>query len=447
MNSYRKALGLAQRLAARDGADPRVLRTLATSYSKLGDAQVETGGDVRGGIETLRQAARVAEAVSARRPAEEPDLLLLIRVYRVLGDAQLKVRDSAAGLQSYRQALALTERMAQEFPSDPTQYHLTLSLVRVGEGWLETGDLTAAIDHYRRALAIGQGLVERHPLNQIYRRGTRHAHTWLGNLAGGLDTFNVGDRAAALDHYRRALAIAEEIAAADAKNASFQHDLALCYAKVGDLISEADPARGAELYRRALAIIRALVAREPTGFRFLNRQALFLQGLATALRRRGDRQGALESLRQSLKTLQVMSDQSPANAEVHAGRHAALLGLGETLLEMGNHPAAQQHYRQAIAQAEASSSVQPPDLRALWRLADSYSGFGRFHATLAAKPKTPAAQRADAWREARAWYQKSLDAWDGWGRHGVSSVFNTTKREQVARDLARCEAALSRPAR
>jgi len=53
-------------------------------------------------------------------------------------------------------------------------------------------------------------------------------------------------------------------------------------------------------------------------------------------------------------------------------------------------------------------------------------------------------QRFANWRLTRDWAQKSLAVWDGWEMHGgVSSVFNTTRREHVACALAQCDAALS----
>jgi len=77
-----------------------------------------------------------------------------------------------------------------------------------------------------------------------------------------------------------------------------------------------------------------------------------------------------------------------------------------------------------------------------WRLADSYTGLSRYHATRAAA--APPAERLNHWREARNWAQQSLSLWEGWSRHAPSTGFDTRRREQAARAVAECEAALAK---
>jgi hypothetical protein len=111
---------------------------------------------------------------------------------------------------------------------------------------------------------------------------------------------------------------------------------------------------------------------------------------------------------------------------------------------MGNSGAAMEHSRQALALAEQEALACSTSLYARWRLADSYSSLGKLYEALAAAPKTAPEQSRSHRSEACAWRQKALEVWDSWTQHGVSSVFNTTKREQAARSLAQCETALAR---
>ena len=84
---------------------------------------------------------------------------------------------------------------------------------------------------------------------------------------------------------------------------------------------------------------------------------------------------------------------------------------------------------------------QSSDLYVRWRLADSYAGLSRYHAARAAV--SPAAERPEHWREARRFAQQSFNLWDAWSQHAPSTNFNLRKREQAARSLADCEAALN----
>jgi tetratricopeptide (TPR) repeat protein len=190
--------------------------------------------------------------------------------------------------------------------------------------------------------------------------------------------------------------------------------------------------------------MRALLNEAPEEFRYRRRYVMLLKGRAIALRNLGDRNGALQHLRESLQKLQEMTATHPANAEVQALRHATLLALAALSLETADISGALEHNNQALAIAEASSSSISTDLYARWRLADSNSSLGQYYAALAANPRNTADQRLANWREARTRSQKALALWDDWSQHAVSSVFNTTRREQALGALNRCDVALSR---
>ncbi len=442
IESYRKALALAEQVVARAPNDLEALRLLSSCYVKVGDTQAETG-EIAAGIEMLDHGLRVGESVYARKTGELPDFMLLIRGYERLGDAQLHNRDPVGALKSYRRTLEVSEQRAAAFPSDRAQNSLALTHSRVGDALAERGDLVGTMESYRHAQVIREALVRDYPSNGMYRRELKVLYNWLGNFSGNSQYLNLGDRAAALDYYRRGLIIAEELAAADPKNVQGRHDLAVSVGKMGDILADSEPASGAEYYRRGLTITRGLLDGAPEEHRYRRRHLMFLNGRATALRNLGDRQGAIQHLRQALEMLQQTSARQAANAELQALKHAALLTLAGLLLETGDLNAALDHNRQALAIAEASSSSIATDLYARWRLADSYSSLGRYYAALGANVRNPPEERLANWREARAWSEKSLTLWNDWDQYAVSSVFNTTRREQAARALERCDSVLS----
>jgi tetratricopeptide (TPR) repeat protein len=278
----------------------------------------------------------------------------------------------------------------------------------------------------------------------MYRRELKVVYNWLGNFSGNPLFLNLGDRASALDYYRRGLVIAEEMSAADPKSGYARLDLAVSLGKIGDILLDSQPVSSAEHYRRGLVVTRSLLDITPGEFRYQRRHVMCLNGLAGAMRSLGDRKVALQQLRQSLEMLQEMSKRHPTNVEVQASKHAALLELAELSLDTGDFTAALEHNRQALAIAEASSNSISTDLYARWRLADTYKSFGKYHIAVASNLMHPAIQRLDSWRDARVWSKKSLDLWDDWSRHAVSSIFNTTRREEAERALEQCDEAVAR---
>ena len=113
------------------------------------------------------------------------------------------------------------------------------------------------------------------------------------------------------------------------------------------------------------------------------------------------------------------------------------------LLETGAREEASTQLRQAVDLAEGLARARPSDLYWQWRLAEVYSALGRYHGSLGSDPRRAARQRVASWEEARGWQQKALDVWDNWSRHSVSSVFNTTRRQDAVRALAQSDAALA----
>ncbi len=439
MASYRKSLSLAERLSARGNPDLKMQRLLAEDYFKLG-ALLSESGDKRAAQATLRQGIGVAETIE-RQTGEEGDFRLLMNFHVRIGNTRLDTGDAVGGLESYRQAQQLAERRVAASPNHTAQASLAVANNHVGEGLLAKGDLVGAIEQFRRSQTIDEELVKRQPEVSAYRRHLQITYGWLGSLLGNPRYINLGDRAAARRYYEDALAIARSLADADPKNARAKLDLAICYGSLGGLLTDSDPARGAENYRNGLAILRELLAISPDEFSYLRRQAGQLRGLAVARRRAGDRAGTLEDLRQSQTIWQTLMTRDSANLDSLAGQHATLLALAELTQESGDTAAALEYSRQALALAEREARTRSTNLYARWRLADSYSDLGRLSEALAVAPKTPPDQHRLHRSEACAWRRKALEVWESWNQAGSSSVFNTTKREQAARALAQCAAA------
>jgi len=188
--------------------------------------------------------------------------------------------------------------------------------------------------------------------------------------------------------------------------------------------------------------LRPLLAAEPQEAQLLRREAGFLKGLGVALRRLGDRQSALQNLRQARQIWLDLLSRDATDQYVCAHLHATLLALADTTLESGDHSGALPHYREALALAETPLVEQSANLYMRWRLADSYAGLSRYTAARAAA--APAAERLNHWREARQYAQQSLNLWEGWSRHATSTSFDRRQREQAARAVAACDAALAK---
>src|SRR5262245_2912262 len=441
MKSYEKAMALAQKLAVGAKDDLKIQRALARGYFKIGALRAETG-DKDNSWDFLRRSVTISEEV-ARRSGERPDARYLTDCYVRLGDVYLDTGDARAGLEFYRKSLEVSKLWAQKLKDDNTLFAVGGDHAHVGEALASLGDLPNATENYRQAVNIKEEVAGRNPNNNHYKRDLRVAYSWMGNLAGNPNFINAADKATAMKYYRQALTIAEEIAAADSKNATARSDLISSYNALGDVLSESDPAGSVEYYRQALSLVETLLEGSPGDQRVLRRQAYSLRGIAAPLGRLGERDAALRNLRQSLQIMRELSSRYPTNPQVRSGLHASLLALADAMAKAGDHRSALDHCRQALDVATALAAAARSDVYARWRLADSYGGLAQLHELLATQPKTSPTERGAHRGEACAWRRKALEVWDSWNQYGVSSGFNTAKRQQAAHALAQCEVALA----
>lgn len=438
MQSYQKSLKLAQHLGERHGSDLKIQRLLAQGYFKLGALQTQAGGKLEARA-TLQQAVPIAENLERQTQALE-DLELLQNCHVRLGDTYQDMGDPLNARASYRQTLQLSQRRIVEHPSDESQLFLAKDHSHVGESLASLGEVAEALACYRQSLTLVEEVLPRHATDPLYLRVRLIALNWLGDLSGNPRYINEGHAQAALRYDRQALALAEQIVALEPKSALARQDLAGAHRSMGEGLAFDQPTQSIEHFRKALALVRNLLDAAPGETQYLRWEARILRGLAMPLRRQGDRAGALQTLRQALQIWRELLRRD-ANLRVRAELHATLLALADQLLEAGEYDASLAHYREALTLAETPSVAESPDLYVRWRLADSYAGLDRYHAARAAI--APPAERLPHWREARRYAQQSLRLWEDWSQHAASTSFDMRRREQAARAVAACEAALA----
>ena len=77
-----------------------------------------------------------------------------------------------------------------------------------------------------------------------------------------------------------------------------------------------------------------------------------------------------------------------------------------------------------------------------YSLAISRRGLGEVYATLALQPDTPNAMRVRHWRDARAWFQQSLDDLSDMKARGQLEPPETDAIDELPREIARSDRAL-----
>ena len=124
-----------------------------------------------------------------------------------LGQLQARAGDRPAAKQSFERLIALGDRV-----SDEKQRHWAYFLL--GDVEADLGNRDAALNHYKRGQALVQALIKRDPNNAEWQRDLSVSYNKIGDISAAR-----GDRDAALKAYQDGLDIAKQLAARDPNNA------------------------------------------------------------------------------------------------------------------------------------------------------------------------------------------------------------------------------------
>ncbi|MGH9722633.1 MAG: tetratricopeptide repeat protein [Bryobacteraceae bacterium] len=208
--------------------------------------------------------------------------------------------------------------------------------------------------------------------------------------------FNLGRTEESVAAYRRSIVLAEELLAADLKNALARGDVAGAHWAFGLTLRGNDPASAAKLLRRSLDESAAVMNGSPHTFAFIHNAANSHIALAGALGQLGDRTAALAYFRKGLELQRRIAKARAAQPGLRHNMIATLTQLGLAMLAAGVRSGAREHLDEALRIAESV----PRDNAILSKLPDiaaCHAGQGRLSAS-AGNRRSRSCRR---WRRAR----------------------------------------------
>jgi non-specific serine/threonine protein kinase/serine/threonine-protein kinase len=383
-----KALAIRERLAALEPNNRQTQNELAYGYLNLGGAYILAGPPEKV-VEYVRNAMPILEASLAAEPSNEYLQYTLEAAYlglaKALGNpSTANLGDTKGALEFMSKAQALAEKLVAAHPAD-VDYRLGLGTVYNLSGLMldGSGKQKEALDAYEKALDIDQHLVDEDTNNTMLRR---ELAVQAGNE--GSMMFKLRDTSGALEKFRQALAIYESLVAADPSDVSIRRNAAVGYRNVGTALGASDRVEALNNFRKALQIFAELTAKDQNNADFCRQWAYTYLSLSRFQAQSSDLNGAIDSASQGIKIDEALVASSPTNAS--ARNTLALL----------------------------------------------YSQLGASQAALGAKGSK---QR---WGAAKDAYQKALDIYQDMKNKGTLSVADASKPDELAKEIAKSEAAL-----
>jgi tetratricopeptide (TPR) repeat protein len=204
------------------------------------------------------------------------------------------------------------------------------------------------------------------------------AYLRMGELLGDHRSANLGRSEAAIESYRKGLALAQRIVARDPDYLAMLRTQSEIYIKIGDFQAlHGEIAEGIENLRRGVHIAENVYARNPKELRFLRALIRGCEALGDAELRSRETVAALKSYQRTLELVERRNLDFPGD-DARNGLALTLSRLGDALAERGDLTATMAHYRRALGIRTALIEKDPVNAIYLRELKVIYSWLGNF---------------------------------------------------------------------
>ena len=443
IKSYGKSLTIRKGLLAADPSNREIQSELASSHEGIGD-MLYTIGDLRGALKGYERALELLRSAFATDSANLANRLSLSELYTRMGDLKgmeiyANLGDTAGALDSYRNAEDLIETLSDANPQNQElRAALATILMRVGMLSDTTGDITDALEKERKAIALLEELAASYPNNKSYIMDLLEANSFLRYVF--VDSNQI---AKAIERSQKTIATLQSISATDPKDISVRRDLEVVYNALGeDLLISGDVVGALENHRTALSISQRLLASDPQSEVNKSDLALTLHDLGKAQTAAHDYRSALENYRRSLEIRQAALTADASNVRARSAISTIHADIGNTLTMTGDIQGALTSFAQAVPLSEEVLAHSPANAKLRARVARRYQEVGQLHEKIAQAHAHSATGDQAQWKVAREWFQKSLNVWREMKSKGTLNGADASKVDEVAREIARCDAAL-----
>ncbi len=335
----------------------------------------------------------------------------LAAAYEKVGDVQGGYRmanlgDTAGFIASYRKALAIRKAVLEAEPFNvEVQRELIRTHGRLSDALTASGDPAGSLDQLRQLLPIAERLAAADPKNLADRRNLALAHLdygWKSSASGGWQ--------AGLEECRKAVSMLEAVASAEPGDKRTRRVLALAYGRLGELLSRYlhKHTDALALHEKALGLEQSLLAEDAHNTDLRRIAAWDGLRIGEELAAQGDTAGAQRRYELALVEMRELSRADPANALFHFDVASALARNGALHLDSGKFQPALSELQASLAEIAASSKPGAVNSDTLELTAMNQFRIAEAYRQMASTGKGPRSERIEYWRQAEAWYQRSL---------------------------------------
>jgi len=440
----RRALEYLDGLAREAGGDANLQEELATAYQRVAEVQGTPSGanlgDAAGATESLRKEVALRQALAARNPRDGKRVTRWVGASRRLALLEDEVGQTQAGRDRLGQALSTIEEAVARDPGANDALRESARIHRdLGQLLFKTGDRSAALEHQRRALAVWKAERDAHLDDPDV---LRELYLIQGDVARTLS--KAGALPESLEHYRGAMVAAEArlrlrpedpVARQDANTAS--GNLAVGLRAVG---------QGDEALRTmvpVLAFDEDRLRADPRDSKIRRDLMWDLTMMAQLAFDAGRFEEARGYFWRSQEIAEARLRDDPTSFQALKDVAEGLSGKAELLVKLERLEEAAAMSKEAIAAFERLRAQNPDHARVVQLLADVHAGAAEIHERMAVSARGAGRQIAH-WREARAAGGQAVALWRELDRRGALDEDRRARLPELTAAVARYDMNLAR---
>ena len=317
LKNYDKAVVLLRGLVNEDQANDQLRKDLAILYSHLGDLKGIPGGsnlgDTQGALVAHRESLRLREELAAANPTNYEWQYEVASGLSSVGFLTNAIGDTQGASELLRRSIALLEGLAAAEPNN-ARYRMELltEYMRFGSVLYDDGQYAEAADFTRRTIKQLEATMAGESKNSLTLYNLATALNFLGrNLT------RMGDVKEALIAHARALTINEKLLDTDPTSTDMKRSVWLTYQRTAEAyFAGRDFPAALQRYRRAVAMEEALLAAAPLDGQAHDDHSIGLGGLGLTLGEMGDLRGGHDALLRASVEAEELVKQSPSNARL-----------------------------------------------------------------------------------------------------------------------------------
>jgi len=272
--------GLAIRLELNTvSPDTKTKRGVATAYIKLGDV-LATKQELDEAVEDYNRAISTLEEMGRQEPSSFSLQTDLENSLQRLGEALMKQGRTDEAITAFRRTIGIGEAQAAADPANAVAKRNLAGAISSLAGALdEKGDYSQALAMYDKTLKIVAPLSAADPANAQGRGDVEFCYEAMGGVLAKMNNLAEAER-----NYRKALAMEEELLATSHQGAQVRKDTADVQLALARVIRKmGNPAEALGLERKALATCDALVTELPSNNTYQYELALACADLGDSL--------------------------------------------------------------------------------------------------------------------------------------------------------------------